>query len=174
MKTIIAIICIVITFVKAEENNAAMNSGFLWHEVKVDNKTIVFIAHQEAKFIREKIGEWLPLSLMMIKNGNYFLWSIKNVYRKKNKIYVGIQFKNDVGVVGEINFDYASTGEDGKIESTVSISESETRITIKDEDGERSVLIGLSKDIKHFSQKYTISKAMPLWKWENAVVEKNF
>ena len=147
----------------------------LWHKIEAAEGDIVFIAHQEANFIRAKIGEWLPLSLMKVTSGDGYFWRVQQIYRKNNELCIKIGLKNPQGTVGEINFDYYSVGKDEKnMEAMVSVKAGETRIVIHDSEGDRAILITSSKDKNTLAKKYPVSKAMPLWKWESAGVETKF
>lgn len=150
-------------------------SGFayeieVWHKLntKPDEK-LWFVAREEAAFIRDKIGNWLPIDLLRIRDFSEVSWKIDRLERLNNKIHFKILLRNNKNQIGTFEDSYFSKGKDGVLPCIVSSLDKEVYIQIMEEDNTvRRIMFKRGKDIEFHKKENTISQAMPFWDWDKA------
>lgn len=147
-------------------------SNDLWHVVRGDNdKQMWLLAYEEADFIKDKIGQWLPLDVFSIELDFILLWQIGSIERRDHNIHVKISVKYSPTQIRSFDFSFHDRGPNAAIDCFVREDSGEVRITIPCADGSTTdLMLGGAKDAESLASKYTISKAMPEWKWAKSQV----
>lgn len=142
----------------------------VWHKLNSSaDERLWLVAREEAAFIREKIGTWLPIDLVRVQESSEVSWKVDRLERLNNKIYFKISLKNSDNKIGAFEGSYFSKGESGIIPCLVSVEAKETYISIVEKDGSiRRIMFKRGRDLQSQKNSTSISDAMPFWDWDKA------
>ncbi len=140
-----------------------------WHQLESNGRqNLWFVAFEEAAFIRETIGDWLPIGLYKTGEKQAFRWKIESAVRMKNECKIAFVFVNQNGKFIRQFFEWTDAGVDGDLHGSLTTEGADTHVTFKQHDqSTRRFLIRRSLSVEELREKIRISKAQLSWKWEN-------
>lgn len=140
----------------------------VWNPVpKVKGSQHFFVGFQEAKFIRARIGEWLPKGLLNISENDDLYFTIQNVIRKDLTVVIQILVDNkSTQKKAAISWQWTLPTDIGDVEVVVAkLGVIEVRYP---KTGEiREIRLMSVRDISAAKEHFKISRAAPLWKWRS-------
>lgn len=115
----------------------------IWHRIDPEpEKFSLFLAYQEAAFLRIQIGEWLPLEIFDIAAGVGGFWRVDKSTRKANLITVRLDVETGFEYQVSYDIDFHNNGEDTDWRYVVSSEPSVYRVAIRCGDGtQRDIII---------------------------------
>ncbi len=163
---IIITLLLFISLAKAEDAD-------VWHQLNIHSEDKVWlVAHEETASMREKLGQWKPHGLFVVKKDHVVAMKIEQVKRENNYLNIKLKFKNQDSKYVGYSFGHYSEGEDKVFETIVVSKSNGFEIALPGSDGTtRLLVITFGDNINYFSKNFVVSKAMPLWKWDQFKVE---
>lgn len=140
-----------------------------WHQLEANNRqNLWFITFEEAAFIRNQIGDWLPIGLYKTGKDQAFRWKIESAVRAKNQCKIVIIFTRQDGKLLSQAYEWRDSGPDGDLTYDISSVDSGIFIVFKQDDqSTRRLWIRRSLSVEELSERIRISRARLSWKWEN-------
>lgn len=159
----------------ADEVPLAILPKGIWQKIsREQGQDFLFVAYEESSFIKEKIGNWLPVGVFKVEEDDDIYFRIPELVRKDEKITLVVQLLSQK-YKSVLNFEktYFSQGEDGPIGAVYDNSQSRLVLTVLHErESVRRLLVSPQKSIEEMKSKYSISKARIKWDWSKVNIHR--
>jgi hypothetical protein len=142
-----------------------------WRELAGQDKPSYWLlAFEEAEFIRKSIGDWLPVAIFKTEAKEPLKWRLDHILRKSNQCELSISLVSGRNREVCQKYSWFDRGPDAELTGDVQTAEKEVYISIRQNDGSvRRFWIRREDGIGGFRNTVRVSKAMLVWKWENAL-----
>jgi len=78
-----------------DEILSVSDSLLLWHPISLEEESrFLFVAFEEAAFVRERLGRWLPNRFLPIEPGDECFWALRNTALQGKKMLLHISTWN--------------------------------------------------------------------------------
>lgn len=139
----------------------------VWYRLPVSGDAeLWFLGFEENEFIRNQIGDWLPMRLFK-SDGSELLWRFEELKRIDNRASFILRVRSKGGREYEVGTSpFMDKGPDGQPEAVVSQEGSDLFISLTMGDGSvRRILFRRGRDVDDLRARTKISRASALWDW---------
>lgn len=164
IRYVIFLAFVLISFARAADQEA-------WHQLAGQDKASHWLlAFEEAEFIREKIGDWLPIAIFKTDAKEPLKWRLDSIRRKNNNCELSISLTSGRNRQVCQKYAWFDRGPDAELRGDVEEAAKEVHISVRQNDGSmRRIWIRRADGIGELREIVRVSKAMLVWKWENAL-----
>jgi hypothetical protein len=173
MKYLILKYIIPLLFLMLSAGFAKAASLDIWYELPASgHKEYWIVAFEENDFIKDKIGHWLPLSIIETK-GEKVRCSLRTLERSENSTTFTFLLQDTAGaqiLTGLQGF--RDRGPDDTLPVLFYREGQDTILSLRMGDGtERKILVRRGDSILDLKSSMSISLASPFWKWDEVTIK---
>ncbi len=127
---------------------------------------------EELEGLKAGLGQWCPVDMVRVGDGVDLYCCFGRITRASGKCKLPYELKTSTGlVVGQGAATWSDGGKDAVLDARMSVGDGVIYVGVQQDDGTgRRLMIKRAKDIGVFKKTVTVSKAMPLFKWDSSKI----